>query len=158
MTTDPRDDAQDAPLLADLARVLGEADPAPPDTVLAARSALAHRALDAEIAALLTDSDSSDKELAGVRGTGGGPRQLSFAGGVAVVDLEVEGEGRARLVRGQCSPPGVVDVVARGASGSVGIVADDLGQFVVHAAAGPFSLRLSWRDEPRQVDTEWIVL
>ena len=52
MTTPKDDDA----LLAELAGILARVDPVPGEVTLAARSALAWRSMDAELAELLHDS------------------------------------------------------------------------------------------------------
>ncbi len=151
---DDADDADDAAMLADLARVLDLADPVPAETTLAARSAFAHRALDAEIAALL---DADAMELAGTRGAAAAT-PFTFLVGSVVVDLEVEPEGDVRVVRGQVGPDVPVAVTVRGSTSEIPAQLDALGQFVVRVAPGPFSLRIRWQDRPTALTTEWVVL
>ena len=84
-TPDPtrttRTTPDDAAMLADLARVLDLADPVPAETTLAARSAFAHRALDAEIAALSTPTPWSWRDARSRRGhTVHVPRRLRRRG------------------------------------------------------------------------------
>src|SRR5262245_45371457 len=58
-TTGPTDEE----LLTALREVAGRADPAPDEVILAARSAIAYRRMDAELAELLYDSAVEDDHL-----------------------------------------------------------------------------------------------
>ena len=67
-------------LLEEIGQLLRRADPVPSDVTLAARSALAWRRMDAELAELLYDSALEAEPLAGVRSTATGWRVLTFEG------------------------------------------------------------------------------
>jgi hypothetical protein len=155
MTT-PRDD--DA-LLAELGGLFARVDPVPAEVTLAARSALAWRRMDAELAELLHDSALETEPLAGVRGAGGGLRTLTFEtpDGLSI-EIEITGEHSKRSLMGQIVPPGPATVLMRFPGGDLPTRADDLGRF--HASdlrPGPISLRCEMTDG-RAIETGWVTI
>lgn len=155
MTTPLADDA----LLAELARLLARVDPVPDEVTLAARSALAWRSMDAELAELLHDSALEVEPLAGVRSTGGGWRALTFEtpDGVAV-EVEVAAERSKRAIIGQIVPPARAKVIIRFPGADFPVTADDLGRFQADGLRpGPISLRCEFADG-RAIETGWVTI
>jgi hypothetical protein len=150
----------DDELLAALREVAARVDPVPDDVVLAARSAIAYRRMDAGLAELLYDSAVAEDRLAGVRGDDGGWRQLTFEGPGVTIDLEVVPEGGRRRVNGQLVPPGVADLRLRHPGGEIETTADELGRFSAEGIRpGPLSIRLE-RDgaDPLRIETGWVTV
>lgn len=159
--TDPPDSgsAQDDELLEALREAVSAGDAVPPAVLEAARAALGWRRLDAELAELVEDSATGERELAGVRG-GTGPRLLTFEGAGASIEVEVEvhESGTARRLVSQVVPAQPVTVEIRHASGiTLQLGSDDLGRFAAEVARGPVSLHLLLPDG-RAVDTEWVAI
>jgi hypothetical protein len=121
------DDERHDALLAELRELAGLCDPVPPDAVAAARSALAWRTIDAELAELVADS-SVDRDLAVVR-SAGAATLLTFESAGLTVEVEVVARAETRRLVGQLIPsgPGTVDVSHR--HGTVSVVADEVGRF-----------------------------
>lgn len=92
----PGDDA----LVARLRAVAAEADPVPADVRALASAAFALRDLDAELAVLVHDSATRDRELAGVRGDDD-VRLLSYDAAALGIELQVVARGDRRDVMGQ---------------------------------------------------------
>jgi hypothetical protein len=154
MTT-PNDDA----LLAELGGLFARVDPIPPDVTLAARSALAWRRMDAELAELLHDSALETAPLAGVRGTGGGWRTLTFEtpDGLSI-EVEITVERSKRSLMGQIVPPGPARVLVRFPGADIPTTADDLGRFqAADLRPGPISLRCELTDG-RAIETGWVTI
>lgn len=131
------------PLLDELGDLLRRTDPVPGDVTLAARSALAWRRMDAELAELLHDSSLETEPLAGVRSAGGGWRALTFeAPGGTTIEMEVTAQRAKRTIIGQIVPPVAAKVLVRAPGADLTIVADDLGRFQAsELRSGPVSLR-----------------
>lgn len=154
-TDDAGDDADDERLLAELRRLATVLDPVPPDALAAARSAIAWRTMDAELAELAGDVAGSSL-AAGVRGAPA-PALLSFEAGDFAVEVEVEvvDGGECRLL-GQVVPPAAGDVEVRHGGAPVAVAVDALGRFSASGiAAGPVSLRC--RVGGRVVETDWFL-
>ena len=154
MTT-PDDDA----LLAELGGLFARVDPIPLDVTLAARSALAWRRMDAELAELLHDSALETEALAGVRGTGGGWRSLTFEtpDGLSI-EIEITLERSKRSLMGQIIPPGPARVLVRFPRADIPTSADDLGRFqATDIRPGPISLRCELTDG-RAIETGWVTI
>lgn len=159
--------ADDA-IVAELRDLAVRADPPPPELAETARSALALRRVDREVATMAALAelayDSVDDELAlsGVRGDTG-PRLLTFEGGDVSVEIEVaaaSATGQLRLV-GQLVPPQPGDVDVRHPEGVITTEADDLGRFRCEGfPSGPVSLRCHLGDDAvaRVVVTDWLAL
>ncbi len=151
MNTPPLDDEQ---LLTELRASLAGVDDVPESVSEAARAAFEWRTIDEELAALSYDSFLDDKELAGVRSGGDGPRQLTFDAEDVTVEIEVE-SGR---IIGQLVPPQSGEVEVRQPGGSVTVQADELGRFSCDGIGrGPVSLRCI-TPGATPIITEWIVV
>jgi hypothetical protein len=138
-------------LIADLGRVLGEADPMPEWMVAASRAAITTRALDSELAELV--GDSGDASFEAVRSEAG-TRMLAFAGGGVQVDLEIEGAGE--LIGQLTGASGEGCELEDRAGRRYPVAVDDLGRFLV-TLPGPGPVRLHCRTpEGRPVTTSWI--
>lgn len=154
--TRPNDD--DA-LIAELGGLFARVDPIPDEVTLAARSALAWRSMDADLAELLHDSALDTEPLAGVRSTGGGWRTLTFEtpDGLSI-EVEVAVERSKRSLVGQIVPPGAAKVVVRFPGADFPITADDLGRFQADGLRpGPVSLRCELTDG-RAIETGWVTI
>ncbi len=154
MTT-PDDDA----LLAELGGLFARVDPIPAEVTLAARSALAWRSMDADLAELLHDSALETEPLAGVRGTGGGWRMLTFEtpDGLSI-EIEITVERSKRSLMGQIVPPGPARVLVRFPGADIPTSADDLGRFqATDLRPGPISLRCELTDG-RAIETGWVTI
>lgn len=150
----------DEELLGALRELTSRVDPVPDEVVLAARSAIAYRRMDAGLAELLYDSAVADDRLAGVRSEGGGWRQLTFEAPGITIDLEVVPEGERRRVNGQLVPAGAAALRLRHPGGEIETTADDLGRFSADGLQpGPLSIRLD-RDGPERVrvETGWVTV
>lgn len=147
----PAGDDDDA-LLTELRALAGRVDPIPADAVAAARSALAWRTMDAELAELVEDADDA---LAGVR-SGDQATLLTFRAGSLTVELEVLPAGRRRRLLGQLVPPAEGTVDVRHGGGTAVVVADEVGRFTADdVAPGPVSLRCSTASGV--VETDWFL-
>jgi hypothetical protein len=161
-----RDQQAHEDLLARLRAAAARFDPVPDEAVLAARSQLAHRRLDAELAELVFDSADDVHELAGVRAETRAARQLTFHAGELQIELEILVEGDRRRLVGQCLPSTTVALMVRRrdpSAPSTNAVAaetttDDLGRFTIEVPAGPVSLRCVWPGTGLAVETTWVEL
>lgn len=147
------DDEDDDKVLGEL-RALGALhDPVPLETVLAARSAIAHLRLDSELAELVADAPVDAR--AAVRAVGA-PTLLSFEADAFTVEVEVRDEDSRRRLIGQLVPPMPGVVVVRHGGGTFEVVADEVGRFMAaDVAPGPVSLRCTVNG--RVIDTDWFV-
>lgn len=149
----PEDDAAASALLADLRRVAAAVDPVPAAAVAAARSAIAWRTMDAELAELT--ADTSVEQLAGVRGVAS-PAMLTFEAPGVTIEVEVTEEGRSLRLLGQLVPPGAGEVEIRHGGGRMSVTADDVGRFAASGiAGGPVSIRC--RVGSQVVETDWFL-
>ena len=149
------DDAENDALLAELRAMTAMIDPVPPEALAAARSAIAWRTMDAELAELTADT-SVDPRLAGVR-SADTPTMLTFEAPDLAVEVEiVEAAGLRRLL-GQLVPPGPGTVEIRGRSGTATVTVDEVGRFsAADIAPGPVSLRC--HSGTRVVETDWFLI
>lgn len=129
----------DEALLEDLREALRPLPSPPPDVVAAAKSLYTWRTVDAELAALVYDSDLDDALLTRLRSDAAGGRTLVYEVPGLSVELDVSGGG---LV-GQVLPPQPLDVEVQVPSGTGSRVeVDELGRFLVAPVpAGPVRLR-----------------
>jgi hypothetical protein len=102
-------------------------DPVPPAAIEAARAAFGWRDIDAELAALV--SDSLIVSAANVRGTP--PRLLSFATDSVTIELEVTAEEGTARILGQLAPAQQADVVVEYIGGQRAAEVDPMGRFTV---------------------------
>jgi hypothetical protein len=146
----------DEALLVELRAAAGRLDPVPADAVMAARSALAYRTLDAELASLTADSAVDDDRLALVRSVAT-PTLLTFDGPGLTVEVEVLVDGRRRRLLGQLVPAGEGEVEVRHRGGRSRVAADEVGRFIADdLPPGPVSLRCR-AVGGRWVETDWFL-
>ncbi len=151
--------ADDDLLLEELRRVFAAIDPIPEPVQIAARAAIEWRTIDAELAALVSDSIVDEPVLA-VRGTAE-PRMLTFEAPDLTIELEAElaGDDTLRLV-GQIVPPQAAHIAVHHGEELLATQADDRGRFVAGGVqAGPVSLRCRLGGETgegRLVETAWL--
>lgn len=149
----------DEGLLAALREVLGRSDPPPDWSAELAKSSYGLRAVDAELAALTSDSGLAAAG-SGVR-SGAAPRLAVFDTGDLSLEIEIEPSTRAgswRLV-GQLIPASPARIQIRQQQAEpVWVDADDLGRFAAdHLAGGSLSL-MCMREGARAAVTEWIAI
>jgi hypothetical protein len=148
------DDLENDALMAELRALAVTLDPVPPEVVAAARSAIAWRTMDAELAELTADT-SVEPQMAGVR-SGDAPAMLTFEAPELTVEIEVIQVGEGRRLLGQLVPPGPGEVEIRHKSGRLAVTADELGRFSASdLAAGPVSLLC--RQGSGLVETDWFL-
>lgn len=148
------DDTAGEDLLNELRMLAAAVDPVPPAAVAAARSAIAWRTMDAELAELVADT-SVEPQLAGVRGAAA-PALLTFEAPGLAVEVEVTEEGRSRRFLGQLVPPGPGEVEIRHGGGRVTVAADEVGRFdAAGIAPGPVSI--SCRLAAGVIETDWFL-
>jgi hypothetical protein len=163
------DEDHDA-LLARLGGLLRAGDGPPELAVSLAQQSFGLRTVDAELAALVADSEIEAGAVA-VRAAGSAtePRLLTFEGSDLALEISVEpagGRGAAgggaaqRRLLGQVVPPGPARIEVRqpAAPDPRWIDADDRGRFAVeNLDPGPVSLTCH-RTGQRPVATEWTLL
>lgn len=150
----PADDTGDDALLVELRMLAVALDPVPPEAIAAARSAIAFRTMDAELAELAADA-SVGQQLTGVRGVAS-PAMLTFEAPGLAVEVEVTEVGRARRVMGQLVPPRPGAVEIRHGGGRVTVTADEVGRFAASdVAPGPVSIRCQLGT--KIVETDWFL-
>jgi hypothetical protein len=146
-------------LIDELRRMFAALDPVPEPVQIAARAAIEWSTIDAELAALVSDS-IVDEPLLAVRGVAE-PRMLTFEAPDLTIELEAEpaGDNTLRLV-GQLVPPQAAQIAVRHGDELVATRADARGRFVAGGIeAGPISLRCRLDGETgssRLVETAWL--
>ena len=163
----------DGRLLARLRDMFRRADPPPPDVVELARQSFTLRRLDAELAALVEDSDDPGGEptrdrAVSVRRAGvpPEPRQLTFQFRDArtseelVIAVQVEAVGVRRRLTGHLAPRGPAEIEMRQPAVPDGrrVDVDRLGRFVIEDVfPGPASITCRRVGAPA-VATQWTLL
>jgi hypothetical protein len=159
--TDPKHDADGRdPLWQELAQVVADAAPVPPEVRRTGHESLTWRTVDAELAELAYDSVVDSSLDAGVRGPEG-TRLLSFEAPGLTVELEVASSGARRRLTGQLIPPQRARVMVRHQEGIATVEADEMGRFAVEdLPLGPASLRchLGGGEGAAPVVTDWFTL
>jgi hypothetical protein len=146
-------------LIDELRRVFAAIDPIPEPVQIAARAAIEWHTIDAELAALVSDSIVDEPVLA-VRGAGQ-PRMLTFEAPGLTIELEAESGGgdTLRLV-GQLVPPQAAQIAVHYGDDLIATRADAGGRFVAAGVdRGPVSLRCRLdkkTGESRLVETPWL--
>jgi hypothetical protein len=146
-------------LLDELRRVIAAIDPVPESVQIAARAAIEWRTIDAELAALVSDS-MVDEPLLAVRGTAE-PRMLTFEAAGLTIELEAEpaGDDTLRIV-GQLVPPQRAQIAVLHGDELIATHADERGRFVAAGVeSGPVSLRCRLDGETGDgwlVETAWL--
>jgi hypothetical protein len=141
----------DNELLALLDEAIRAGNEVPPDFIAAGKAAFAWRTIDAELAALVYDSD---REPALTRNqTTADLRALTFASANVTIELELTATG----LIGQVVPPVAAEVDVQTAAGVTSTVtADELGCFTIRVIPQePFRLRCRSGDAI-DVLTTWI--
>jgi hypothetical protein len=142
-------------LMTRLRDLLGPIEAPPPEFVELAKRVFELRTVDAELAALIADSDVEAGAVA-VRGSAE-TRLLTFESAGLAIEIEVSGTGRSRRVLGQLVPPGPGTIEARQPSvaGARSVEVDDRGWFVLDdVRPEPLSLTCR-RSGAAPVITEW---
>jgi hypothetical protein len=140
-------------LLERLRRMLDGTDVVPAHVREAARAAWAWRNVDAELAALVSDSLTG---AAPVRGRAA--RLLSYEAGEIVVEIEVTETGEGIRLVGQIVPPQPARVRVEQPDGGVDLDADELGRFATgELPHGPVRL-VCTPGGGTPVRTEWAIL
>ena len=150
--------ADDA-LLAELRSAASRLDPVPDAALLAARSALAWRTMDAELAELTADSLVDDEALALVRSIDV-PALMTFEAPGLTLEIELLTTAGHRRLLGQLVPPHPARVDIRHRGGTLEVAADEVGRFAVDdLPAGPVSLRCEATGAASGlvVETDWFL-
>lgn len=144
---------EDYRLLAELTELGARVDPVPAEALAAARSAIAWRAMDRELAELI--EDPSDARLADVR-TRDTPTTFSFESPHLAIEIEVRRIPSGRSLLGQLVPAQAAAVEVRHRGGTISVTADEAGRFAAGPmAAGPVSVRCV--TGPRILETDWFL-
>lgn len=146
-------------LLTELRRVASLLDPVPTRLVHAARESLTWRSVDAELAALLSDSVLEDERAALVRSTAG-LRAVAFESTAITIELDVVATGTRRTLVGQLVPPAPAAVEVQTAELRTTVDADAQGVFRVEdVPSGQMRLRVTGHpDADGPVETSWITI
>ena len=162
----------DARLLAQLRDMFRVVDPPPPGVVELARQSFVLRNLDAELAALVEDSDQTTggqrHRAMAVRGSGMAPepRQLTFqffdprTNDELLIAIQVEAVGVRRRLTGHVAPQGPVEIEMRqpAVPEARQIEVDRLGRFVIEDVfPGPASITCRREGVP-PVATQWTLI
>lgn len=146
-------------LLTELRRVAALLDPMPERLVRAGRESLTWRSVDAELAALLSDSAVEDERAALVRSTAG-LRAVAFESNALTIELDVLVDGPRRTLVGQLVPAAPAAVEVQTAELRTTVAADAQGVFrVENVPAGQMRLRVTGHpasDSP--TETSWITI
>jgi hypothetical protein len=153
--------SDDDALMARLREMFRQEDEPPAVVVELAKQSFGLRAVDAELAALIADSDV-DRDVAAVRlhESGVGRRLLTFETAELVVEIQVGGSGQRRRILGQLLPPDQarIEVKQPSAQQASWIDVDDEGRFVIeNVYPGVVSLTCH-RPGRRSVTTQWTYL
>jgi hypothetical protein len=147
-------DETDNALLAELRILAAQGDPIPPEAIASARSAIAWRTMDAELAELTSDP-TPHHQLADVRSLRS-PILLTFEATSLTVEVEILETATGRRMIGQLAPPVAGEIEVRHGAGTTTVAADQVGRFRVEdVAAGPVSLRCSAGSQV--VQTDWFL-
>jgi hypothetical protein len=146
-------------LLSELRRVAALLDPMPDRLVHAGRDSLTWRSVDAELAALLSDSAVEDERAALVRSTAG-LRAVAFESSTLTIELDVLVDGPRRTLVGQLVPAAPAAVEVQTAELRTTVAADAQGMFrLENVPAGQMRLRVTGHpagDSP--TETSWITI
>jgi hypothetical protein len=156
--TTTTDDA-DARLLGELRRAAALLDPVPDRLLEFGRASLAWRTVDAELAALLSDSTVDDERLALVR-SATGVRAVTFEAGGLTIEVDVLDEGRRRTIVGQLVPPAAAAIEVQTAEQRTTVEADEQGLFRAEGIpAGQMRLQVTGHPAAaRPIVTSWITI
>ena len=146
-------------LLTELRRVAALLDPMPDHLVRAGRESLTWRSVDAELAALLSDSAVEDERAALVRSTAG-LRAVAFESSALTIELDVLVDGPRRTLVGQLVPAAPAAVEVQTAELRTKVAADAQGVFrVENVPAGQMRLRVTGHPASAgPTETSWITI
>lgn len=146
-------------LLTELRRVAALLDPMPDRLVRAGRESLTWRSVDAELAALLSDSAIEDERAALVRSTAG-LRAVAFESSALTIELDVLVDGPRRTLVGQLVPAAPAAVEVQTAELRTTVTADARGVFrVENVPAGQMRLRVTGHPASEgATETSWITI
>ena len=151
------DEARDLGLLDELRGIAARVDPVPRAALLAARSAIAWRTMDAELAELTYDSVLDDERV-GVRNTDT-TRLVTFEVGDVQIEVQVATLGDQRRLVGQVIPTSAGSLVLDTPDVRVETSVDPLGRFTFDSVpSGPVRLRFLREDGTRAVQTDWLIV
>ena len=155
----PTTGGPDELLLTELRRVALLLDPLPTRLVHAARESLTWRSVDAELAALLSDSALEDERAALVRSTAG-LRAVAFESSAVTIELDVVAAGSRRTLVGQLVPPAPAAVEVQTTGPRTSVDADAQGVFRFEdVPSGQMRLRVTGHpDADGPVETSWITI
>lgn len=146
---------EDDILMTRLQELLASTDGPPPEFVELAKRMFQLRTVDAELAALIADSDVDSGAVA-VRGSAES-RLLTFESANLAIEIEISGTGRSRRILGQLVPAAAATIEARQPSAGQPrpVQADERGRFVLDdVRPEPLSLTCR-RPGAAPVTTEW---
>jgi hypothetical protein len=146
-------------LLTELRRVAALLDPMPDRLVRAGRESLTWRSVDAELAALLSDSAVDDERAALVRSSAG-LRAVAFESNALTIELDVLVDGPRRTLVGQLVPAAPAAVEVQTAELRTTVTADAHGMFRVEdVPAGQMRLRVTGHPAGEgATETSWITI
>jgi hypothetical protein len=160
----PAPSPDDAELLARLGALFGPIERPPVDAVELAKQSFGLRTADAELAALVADSEVGSGLAVRFGDTGDEPRLFTFETGGdgsteadSAIEVEISGVGRGSRMVGQLHPPGPARIELRQPGGAEPrtVDADDRGRFLIEGLdPAPFSL-LCHRPGTRPIRTAW---
>lgn len=147
--------AADDQLMADLARLVAERDPVPPQLLEMARESFTWRTIDAELAELVADS-LRPEDAALVRTSAASVRLIVFASHDERVEIEVVTENGQRQLVGELSPAGPGRLTVEHESGPLTEQIDAEGRFLVpRVPSGLVRLRCE-RPDKKPLVTAWV--
>jgi len=146
----------DERLLAALRELFDRSTPLPPRVVEMAKESYTWRTVDAELAALTSDS-LVDPPVGSVRGTAA-PRSMTFEAGDLSIEVEVASSGPDRRMLGQIVPPQPARIEVRQDDLTRTVEADEVGRFVIDGLGqGRLRLRCHLAGR-RSIVTEWMIV
>lgn len=146
-------DSEDDGLVAELRALVARIDPVPAEALAAARSAIAWRSMDGELAHLIDESSAAP--LVGIR-SHDASTMLTFESSNLAVEIEVRQIGGGRSLLGQLVPGQPAEVEVRHRDGTISVAADEAGRFAAGPMrAGPVSVRCTAGDVT--LDTDWFL-
>jgi hypothetical protein len=127
--------ADDQRLFDELARLVRERDPVPPELVQMAQESFTWRTIDAELAELVADSYASAGATL-VRSGQASVRLLTFAVGGLRLELEVLADRASRRLVGELLPGHPARITVEHPEGSLAEDTDELGRFIITGVPG----------------------
>ena len=125
----------------------------------AGRESLTWRSVDAELAALLSDTSVEDERLALVR-SAAGVRAVAFEADDLAIELDILGDGAHRTLVGQLVPAGTTEIEVQRRGDPIVVAADRYGRFrAENVPEGRMRLRITGHPETAgPAETSWITI